>query len=312
VTLAVTALLFFGGSAAYADSCSYPATYPGDTAPKAAIAGWMAGAAQAAGLPGELPVMGALVDSGLQNLPQGDSSDAGYFQIRVDIWNTGAYAGFPDHPTLQLQWFIDQAQAVRQKQLAMGNASYGQAPATWGSWVADVERPLTQYRYRYQLRLADAQALVAAGCTPVPDSAPQPGAPGDQGTSGTPAPDAQLIPDSVLPSLSLGLRKVQNPLRSGALVVSARCTNEDCFTHAAAAVAVPKRGVFRMSADPQQLAQNQSGTFRLPISNRLAKALAASLRRHQCPLGVIRVVAANSGGWRVSASRTVRFARGCG
>ena len=69
----------------------------------------MAYGADAAGLPGELPVMGALVESNLTNLDGGDADTAGYFQIRKAIWNTGPYAGFPDDPPLQLRWFVDQA-----------------------------------------------------------------------------------------------------------------------------------------------------------------------------------------------------------
>ena len=50
-------------SSAAADGCeAYPAAYPGDLAAKGAVAAWMAGGAVAAGIPGELPVMGALVE----------------------------------------------------------------------------------------------------------------------------------------------------------------------------------------------------------------------------------------------------------
>src|SRR4051794_11987911 len=45
-----------------------PSSYPGDNAPKAAIAAWMARRAEAAGLPRELPIMAGLTESGLQNL----------------------------------------------------------------------------------------------------------------------------------------------------------------------------------------------------------------------------------------------------
>jgi hypothetical protein len=64
-----------------ARGCPLPVAYPGDNAPKDAIAQWMARGASDAGLPRELPVMGALVASGLQNLAQGGSDSAGYFQV---------------------------------------------------------------------------------------------------------------------------------------------------------------------------------------------------------------------------------------
>jgi len=138
-----------------------PCGVPADDAPKADIAGWMAQGAQAAGLPGELPVMASLVETELRNLPPGDSDAAGYFQMRVGIWNEGPYLGFPDHPALQLQWFIDQALAVRLRHVAAGDTTFGSDPARWGNWVADVQRPAAQFRFRYQLRLDEARQLIA-------------------------------------------------------------------------------------------------------------------------------------------------------
>jgi len=137
-------------------------TYPGDNAPKAEIAKWMAIHAYKAGLPPELPVMGALVESNLTNLDNGDSDAVGYFQMRISIWNSGPYAGFPDHPELQLQWFIDHALAIKQIRIAEGDPDFGLDETQWGEWVADVQRPAEEYRGRYQLRLADARALVCS------------------------------------------------------------------------------------------------------------------------------------------------------
>jgi hypothetical protein len=131
--------------------------YPGDEAPRAVIAQWMAYHATKASLPPELPVMAALVESGLRNLNVGDADSVGYFQMRVSIWNTGDYAGFPTNPQLQLKWFIDQALLVRERRLAAG-LDVGEA--SYGEWIADVIRPPEEYRYRYQLRLGDARTLL--------------------------------------------------------------------------------------------------------------------------------------------------------
>ena len=108
--------------------------------------------------------MGAVVESGLQNLTFGDADARGYFQMRESIWNTAATRGFPENPSLQLLWFTDYATQFGARRAAQGidNAD----PATWGEWVADVERPAEQYRGRYQLRLAEATELIAAGCSP--------------------------------------------------------------------------------------------------------------------------------------------------
>ena len=121
--------------------------------------------AQRAGLPPELPVMASLTESGLRNLNYGDRDSVGFFQMRLGIWNEGAYAGYPDHPDLQIQWFIDHAVAARNEDPAVA-----QSPSTWGEWVANVEQPAAEYRYRYQLQLGTAQELLrGADLAPAPD-----------------------------------------------------------------------------------------------------------------------------------------------
>ena len=139
-------------------------TYPGDSASRSEIAKWMAEGALKAGLPVELPVMGALVESDLTNLAYGDSDAVGFFQMRVSIWNSGPYAGFPDHPDLQLQWFVDQALAVERIRLAEGIPLdvLLTDESRYGDWVADVLRPAEEFRGRYQLRLADARSLICS------------------------------------------------------------------------------------------------------------------------------------------------------
>jgi hypothetical protein len=127
-----------------------------------AIAHWMAAGASAAGIPAELPVMAALVESGLRNLPYGDRDSVGYFQMRLSVWNHGRYEGYLARPELQLRWFVDRALAVQAARVAAGDAGYGADPATWGEWIADVEQPAAHYRGRYGQRLAQAQALLAA------------------------------------------------------------------------------------------------------------------------------------------------------
>jgi len=145
-----------------------PDAYPGDGAPKEAIAAWMARRAQEAGLPPELPVMAGLVESGLFNNPGGDADSVGFFQMRVSIWDQGLYAGYQTDPEKQLQWFIDQALALRATRIEQGVADFGQDPSKWGEWIADVERPAEEYRGRYQLRLDEARGFLAAAPPPAP------------------------------------------------------------------------------------------------------------------------------------------------
>ena len=150
--------------AAGAEDCDAPVAYPGDAAPSSAIAVWMAHGARARGIPGELPVMGALVASGLKNLSTGDADEKGFFGMREGIWNQGQYAGFPDHPELQLMWFIDHALSVRTTRIAAGDADFGLDPWSWGEWIADVLRPAEQFRGQYQPKLGEAQQLIGPDC----------------------------------------------------------------------------------------------------------------------------------------------------
>ena len=102
--------------------------------------------------------MGALVASGLKNLPLGDADEKGFFGMREGIWNQGPYAGFPDHPELQLMWFIDHALTVRTTRIAAGDADFGLDPLSWGEWIADVLLPAQQFRGQYQPKLGEARA----------------------------------------------------------------------------------------------------------------------------------------------------------
>ena len=102
--------------------------------------------------------MAGLVESGLKNLNFGDADSVGFFQMRVGIWNQGAYAGYPDKPELQVKWFLDQAEAVKRQRLVAGKPI--DDPNRFGEWIADVERPAEQYRGRYQTKLAEANGLL--------------------------------------------------------------------------------------------------------------------------------------------------------
>ncbi len=129
--------------------------YPGDDASPQQIATWMGAHAVRAGLPPELPVMAALTESGLRNVPYGDRDSVGFFQMRQGIWDQGPYAGYLHRPGLQIKWFIEHALAARAQDPALA-----QNPDSWGDWIANVEQPAAQYRFRYQLQLGTAQELL--------------------------------------------------------------------------------------------------------------------------------------------------------
>jgi hypothetical protein len=102
--------------------------------------------------------MASLVESGLRNLDSGDADSVGFFQMRTSIWDQGIYRGYQGRAALQLQWFLDHAEAVKGARVAAGQPI--DDPNSYGEWIADVERPAEQYRGRYQLRLDEARALV--------------------------------------------------------------------------------------------------------------------------------------------------------
>jgi len=134
----------------------------------------MGQAMNANGLPPELPVMAALVESGLTNRRPGRDGSAGYFRLKTSIWNAGEYTGYPDHPELQLLWFVRYAEQVRRFRLARGAPDPKQSASRYGEWAADVIRPAASQRGRYQRRLAQARQLLAPMAAP---AAPGTGAP---------------------------------------------------------------------------------------------------------------------------------------
>jgi cell wall-associated NlpC family hydrolase len=129
--------------------------YPGNDASPRQIAAWMGAHAARVGLPPELPVMAALTESGLRNVAYGDRDSVGFFQMRQGIWDQGPYAGYLHRPGRQIKWFIEHALAAR-----AADPAVAQSPDTWGEWIANVEHPAAQYRFRYQLQLGTAQELL--------------------------------------------------------------------------------------------------------------------------------------------------------
>jgi murein DD-endopeptidase MepM/ murein hydrolase activator NlpD len=190
-----------------------PEAYPGDEAPKEQIAAWMAREAHKAGLPGELPVMASLVESGLHNTQGGDRDSVGYFQMRTGIWDEGPYQGFQQKPELQLKWFIDHALAVKKDRLAAGNRDFLHDSSKWGDWIADVERPAEEYRGRYQLRLGEARGLLHAGTPPAPSVEHDPPAVGHEAVADAAAPDASGA--GALAALAVARKYLGTPYRWG-------------------------------------------------------------------------------------------------
>jgi hypothetical protein len=287
LAIAVAAAALAGPASANAADC---VTYPGDNAPKATLAAWMAYGASARGVPGELPVMAALVESGLTNLAAGDADQAGYFQMRVGIWNQGAYAGFPTNPQLQLNWFVDMALQVLASKRAT-DPSYGASEARYGEWVADVERPAEQFRGRYQPRLGEARALIGPSC--VPDGAPGP------------PPSGEAI-DATPPDLDLARARPLRRLRG--LTVGVGCPAEGCTVAVSARIALPGAArVYRLSSPQRTLAAGQRATVALRYGRRLRAALAKRRALGRRTRAQVSVRASDAAGNRSVERRRVRL-----
>jgi hypothetical protein len=242
-----TGVLLFALSAASSARavCPAPVPYPGDDAAKESLAQWMGAGAVARGLPPELPVMAALVESGLRNLPYGDADSVGFFQMRTRFWNQGEYAGYPDRPDLQLEWFVDHAELERTRRIAKG---LGTTELEFGEWIADVERPAAQYRYRYQLRLTEARELLGSVCTAV----------------------------SVQPALTLTGSPSQRTLARRAVSVKVGCGAEVCDIAGRGTVKAFGR-VSRIYAAPLNLAAGQRAVLRFPLGTRLRRTVRQAL-----------------------------------
>lgn len=247
----------------FSDPC--PAFYPGDDAAKERIARWMARAAADRGMPHELPVMAAIAESGLKNL-SGDSYQ-GFFGMHESL-NAGDYRGFPRNPDLQVRWFLDTAGLVRQRRVAEGRADPARDPASYGSWIADVERPAPENRSGYQPHLDDARALIAGKCAP-PASA-----------------------DTTAPRLEARIARTQHPLATGGIVIQVRCPDHDCL---AGATAIFGTRTIRVTAREPAARGYTTLTARLPRRTR------RDIRAGRSPRAKISAIAADN-----SANTTAR------
>ena len=264
-----------GGTTAPDLSEPCPVDYPGDGAQKRRIARWMARGAGDRGLPGELPVMAGVGESGLRNLSGG--SYAGFFGMHLSI-GQGEYEGFPDRPALQLKWFLDTAVSVRRRRLAGGLPDPAADPQEFGLWIADVERPAPENRSRYQQYLDDARSLVGQVCPP------------------------PVISDTEAPAPAVRIARRQRPLRRGGMLTGrVGCPVEACLAGLTGSVTVGgERRSFR--AAPAELSDGGAASLeaRLPRAARRALAKGRPLRV------TVRALAVDAAANLAGVDRTVR------
>lgn len=272
-------------STASAAVCGRTVPYPGNSATKVEYANWMANYAVVRDIPGELPVMAALVESGVKNLNYGDRDSVGFFQMRTSIWDRGEYRGYLKNPDLQMEWFADTAAKVRLQYIAAGKPDPAATSDTFGVWIADIERPAEQYRGRYQKRLEEARALVAETCPNLKRQDPNA------------LRVAVTIPDK------------QRSHRSGAIVAKLRCPAEPCNASASALVKLPgSRKLLRLTSDTLMLPAGKRGAVRVivrrGVRTRLRRALSSGSIRAQ-----LRVSISDAQGRATSRTEKIRIVR---
>jgi hypothetical protein len=239
-----------------------PAVYPGDDATRERIARWMARGAADRGIPHELPVMAGIAESGLRNL-RGDSF-SGFFGMHESL-NAGEYRGFPRNPDLQLRWFLDTAGLVRQRRVAEGRPDPARDPASYGSWIADVERPAPENRSGYQPHLDEARTLIAGKCA-------------------APASD-----DTTPPRLATRIATMQQPLATRGIVIGVRCPDHDCLVGATAEFGTRVR-----RAAAREPAVRGFTTVTVPVPRATRRRLRAGRTVHATVTAIAADSAANS------------------
>jgi hypothetical protein len=110
--------------------------------------------AAARGLPPQLPVITALAESNLQNLPYGDRDSLGFFQQRPSAgWGTPDQVLDPYHA---LGVFLDRAAEVD-----AGGRFSARGPDALGEWAQAVQ--LSGFPAHFQPKLPRAEELLAGG-----------------------------------------------------------------------------------------------------------------------------------------------------
>ena len=187
--------------------------------------------------------MAGLAESGLRNLHTRGNPFAGFFSMHKSL-DKGDYRGFKKNPELQLDWFLDTAVIVRQREIAEGDEEYGSTTDGYGLWIADVERPAPQNRKGYQPYFDDADGLLTESCRP-----------------------SGQVSDVTPPALSVKVKARQRDTIS----VTARCPREACMV---AAQAEPAR---RVRAAPAVAADGEAVVLLLPARARRSVRLVVTI-----------------------------------
>ena len=142
--------------------------YPGDDAPKEQLAAWMASEAEKRGLPPQLPVMAALVESNLHERQLRRRRLARLLPDARLIRNNGDYAGFADDPKKQIDWFLDTRRARQgAARRRAANRSTTRASSANGSPTSNAPPSSTA-------AATSSASTRPTGCSPTRPSPPRP------------------------------------------------------------------------------------------------------------------------------------------
>ncbi len=130
---------------------------PGYSAAQLGFVRTMVRQARAAGIPAELPVITALVETRLRNLSHGDRDSVGLFQQRA-AWGSFAHRTNPEKST---HMFLYGGKAGQRGAVAFKSRFEGQTSAdALGRWAQAVQ--VSAYPDRYRTEVALARRLIAA------------------------------------------------------------------------------------------------------------------------------------------------------
>ena len=174
---------------------------------------------------------------------------------------------------------------MRSSYIFNGKPDPAASESTYGVWIADIERPATQYRGRYQLQLANAQKLIADTC------------PGLQGINVT-APISRLT-----------IKRQQHSARSGRITVGVVCPGAPCSATAGAFFRLPgRKNVVKIYSDTSMLSARQNAEVRIELVRSMRKRLKSALAYG--PIRVrLRIAVAGTNGASTVRIRTIKLVR---
>ena len=142
------------------DLADVPADYPGDDAGQEALAKWLAKQAEKAGLPPELPVMAALVESGVATSTSATRTASGSSRCARASGTRASTPATGGTPGCRRSGSSTTRSRSRSRRSRAATPASARTRAAGASGSRTSSGPAEQYRGRYQLRLDEARRLL--------------------------------------------------------------------------------------------------------------------------------------------------------